>query len=72
MFVELAKGMGDEPPRTFIGRVRKDGGKSGDGKNLPLEVQQQIDEEWRTIVASKTGYRNLKEMREAWNAEIVA
>ena len=67
--LEFGKGAGDEPPGTFIGRVRKDGGKSGDGKNLPLDVQQQIDEEWRTIVASKTGYRNLKEMQDAWKEE---
>ena len=68
---EFAKGMGDEPPTTLIGRVRRNGGRSGEGsENLPLEVQQQIDEEWRTIVTSKTGYRNLKEMREAWKKEV--
>ena len=71
MVFELAKGVGDEPPTTFIGRVRKNGGRSGDGsENLPLEVQQQIDEEWRTIVTSKTGYRDLREMREAWKKEV--
>ena len=54
----------------LTGRVRRDGGRSGDGEKLPLEVQQQIDEEWRTIVASKIGYRSLKEMWEAWKNEL--
>ena len=70
MVFKIAEGVGEEPPSTFIGRVRKDGGMSGDGRNLPLDGQQQIDEEWRTIVASKTGHRNLKEMREAWKEEM--
>ena len=41
-----AKMYGYDPPSEFTGRVRKDGGRSGDGQKLPLEVQQSIDQEW--------------------------
>ena len=40
--IMLAKKFGEEPPTEFSGRVRKDGGKSGDGQNLPPEVRQYI------------------------------
>ena len=53
----------------FVGRVRKDGGKSGEGKRLPPEVQQRIDQMWQTIVTSKLGFQNLKEMRDAYKKE---
>ena len=54
----------------FVGRVRKDGGKSGEGKQkLPVEVQQCIDQMWQEIVTSKLGFKNLQEMHEAWKKE---
>ena len=68
----LTKKFGDEPPpeEEFVGRVRKDGGKSGEGKQkLPVEVQQCIDQMWQEIVTSKLGFKDLKEMREAWKKE---
>ena len=64
-----AKRLGEEPPTEFGGRVRKDGGKSGDGLKLPPEVSQYIKEKWQEIVAAKLGFQNLKEMREAWHKE---
>ena len=68
----LTKNFGDEPPPEgeFVGRVRKDGGKSGEGKQkLPVEVQQRIDQMWQEIVTAKLGFKDLKEMREAWKKE---
>ena len=54
----------------YVGRVRKDGGKSGEGKRvLPAEVQQQIEQLWQRVVTSKLGFKNLQEMREAWKKE---
>ena len=63
------KSFGEEPPTEFSGRVRKDGGKSGDGQKLPPEVKQYIKEKWQEIVTAKLGFQNLKEMREAWHKE---
>ena len=65
-----AKEIGEEPPAELTGRVRKDGGRSGDGQNLPPEVQQYIEEQWQEIVTAKLGFRNLKELREAWHKEL--
>ena len=70
--IMVAKKIGEEPPSQseFVGRVRKNGGKSGEGKQkLPVEVQQRIDQIWLEIVTSKLGFRNLQEMREAWKRE---
>ena len=54
----------------FVSRVRKDDGKSGEGKQkLPVEVQQHIDQMWQDIVTSKLGFKDLKEMREVWRKE---
>ena len=62
----LTEKIGEEPD-VFVGRVRKDGGKSGEGKQkLPADVQQRIDQMWQDIVTSKLGFQNLNEMREAW------
>ena len=67
--ITYAKWFGEEPPTEFSGRVRKDGGKSGDGQKLPPEVKQYIKEKWQEIVTAKLGFQNLKEMREAWHKE---
>ena len=67
--IMLAKKFGEEPPTEFSGKVRKDGGKSGDGQKLPPEVRQYIKEKWQEIVTAKLGFQNLKEMREAWHKE---
>ena len=67
--ITLAKKFGEELPTEFSGRVRKDGGISGDGQKLPPEVRQYIKEKWQEIVTAKLGFHNLKEMREAWHKE---
>ena len=65
----FAKMFEEEPPTNLSGRVRRGGGKSGDGKALPPEVQQKIEEKWKDIVTVKLGFQNLKEMRDAWRKE---
>ena len=66
---KIAKMFGEEPPSEFSGKVRKDGGQSGDGQKLPPEVRQYIKEKWQEIVTAKLGFQNLKEMRDAWHKE---
>ena len=60
--ITLAKKFGEELPTEFSGRVRKDGGISGDGQKLPPEVRQYIKEKWQEIVTAKLGFHNLKEI----------
>ena len=67
-----AKMHGDDPPSELSGRVRKDGGMSGDGQKLPLEVQQSIDQEWHDIITAKLGFRDVKEMRATWMKDMGA
>ena len=57
------------PEDKVVSRVRKGGGKSGDGQQLPLEIQQRIDQLWKDIVTAKLGFQDLNEMREAWKKE---
>ena len=69
---KMTEKIGEEPvPESeFVGRVRKSGGKSGEGKEqLPADVQQRIDQLWQGIVTTKLGFKNLTEMREAWKKE---
>ena len=71
----VAERIGDTlaPRGEFVGRVRKNGGKSGQGKEkLPVEVQQRIDQIWQEIVTSKLGFQNLQEMRKAWKEDQLA
>ncbi|KAL5489215.1 hypothetical protein EMCRGX_G018283 [Ephydatia muelleri] len=65
-----AKMYGDDPPSEFNGRVRKDGGRSGDGQKLSREMQERIDLEWYDIITAKLGFRDLKEMRATWKKEM--
>ena len=69
--VEIAKKAGDTlPPESErVGRVRKNGGKSGDGRQLPAEIQLHVDKLWVEIITPKLGFCNLQEMREAWHKE---
>ena len=65
--------LGETPPPegAIVTRIRKDGGKSGEGKQkLPVEVQQRIDQMWQKIVTAKLGFRDLNEMRQAWKKEL--
>ena len=70
---KLSKAFGEVLPSQsdeIVSRVRKSGGKSGQGKEqLPLNIQQCIDQLWQEIVTFKLGFKNLNEMREAWKKE---
>lgn len=69
----IAEKVGEKPgiADDHVGCVREDGGKSGEGKLLlPVDVQQQIEHKWKEIIADTLGYRNLKEMRDAWKNEL--
>lgn len=68
----LAQQIGDEPDfdaEDYVVRVRKDGGKSGDGKVLPQHVQGYYTQLWNEIITAELGFQNLKEMRDAWHKE---
>ena len=69
MMITAAFMQGGDPPSELTGRVRKDGGRSGDGQKLSLEVQQSINQEWHDIITTKLGFGDLKEMRAAWKNE---
>ena len=59
------------PEGAIVTRVRKDGGKSGEGKQkLPVEVQQHIDQIWQEIVTARLGFQDLNQMRQAWKKEL--
>ena len=70
---KLSKAFGEVLPSQsdeIVSRVRKSGGKSGQGKEqLPPDIQQRIDQLWQEIVTFKLGFKNLNEMREAWKKE---
>ena len=70
--LKMSEAIGEEPvPESeFVGRVRKDGGVSGQGKQeLPVDIQKRIDQLWQEVVTSKLGFKNLDEMRAAWKEE---
>ncbi len=62
--VKIEKMLGEDPPTEYYSRVRRDGGRSGDGKIIPPEVQQCITDQWKEIVTTKLGFQNLKDMRD--------
>ncbi len=68
---KMAKKFGDTlpPENERVERVRKNGGRSGDGQQLPAEIQLHVDQLWLKIVTPKLGYGNLHEMRKAWHKE---
>ena len=67
---QIATALGDIAPPKQSGRVRKDGGNSGEGeRSLPGELKQQIEKEWKELVWAKLGFKDLNEMRLAWRKE---
>ncbi|CAE7398004.1 SULT1B1 [Symbiodinium natans] len=54
---------------ALVGKVRKDGGKSGEGAALPLPVKEWLDWRWECIVHKRLGFKSLVDMRAAWAAE---
>ena len=69
----IAKNIGEKPPEIgddYVGCVRKDGGISGEGRTLPANVHEHIEQKWQEIITAKLGFKNLKEMRDAWRNEL--
>ena len=61
----LARQIGEEPDfdaEDYVVRVRKDGGRSGDGKFLPQRIQEYYNQQWKEIITAELGFNNLKEM----------
>ena len=55
----------------LVGRVRKNGGKVGEGeKRLTEEVKQSIEKEWQETVTAKLGFRDFNELRQALKKEL--
>lgn len=52
------------------GKVRKDGGKTGEGSKVPRAVADWIDWRWRCIVLPRTGFADLSSMRAQWAQEL--
>lgn len=66
--VDRNRGITRTVPLT--GKVRKDGGASGSGKEkLADHIKEWIDWRWRCIVLPRTGFADLKAMRTAWAQE---
>ena len=58
----VAERIREVPPSQseFVGRVRREGGKSGEGaQTLPLSVQKRIDQLWHEIVTVNLGFADL-------------
>ena len=67
----IAKALGESvsSDEEFVGRVRKDGGGSGDGQSLPVDIQQQIDMLWQEIVTRSIGFKTYSELHCVWQSE---
>lgn len=60
-------------PRELTGKVRKSGGKSGEGKaKLSKAHRDAFARAWSLVVTSKLGFKDLREMRAAWKKEQAA
>jgi hypothetical protein len=67
--IDAKRGITRTMPLT--GKVRKDGGKSGSGKEgLPQSVKDWVDWRWKCIVLPQTGFADLQAMRRAWRTEL--
>ena len=67
---KLSLMLGDEPPSEIGERVRKDGGKTGEGeKVIPEEFRQLIDRQWQEFVRAKLGFKDIDEVRMEWKKE---
>ena len=70
--LNLAQLIGEEADldaKEYVARVRRDGGRSGDGKLLSQHVRDSYYQMWKEIITSELGFHSLEEMREAWKQE---
>ena len=57
-------------PRKLTGKVRKTGGKSGEGKaKLSQAHRDEFAGAWSKVVTSRLGFKDLRAMRAAWKKE---
>ena len=66
---KIAQLIGEETDlddKKYVTRVRRDGGRSGDGKLLPQHVRDSYYQMWKEIITSELGFHSLEEMREVW------
>ena len=69
---EMAELLGEAAPCKHDSRVRKNGGKTGEGdKVLPKELRLQIEKDWEEFVGASLGFKNLDEMRQSWKNELL-
>ena len=54
------------PESQLVGRVFKDGRKSGGKKKFPVEVQERIDQMWQEIVIARLGFQNLQKKKKKY------
>lgn len=60
-------------PRELTGKVRKTGGKSGEGKAmLPRVHRDEFARAWSKVVSARLGFEDLRAMRAAWKKEQAA
>jgi hypothetical protein len=56
--------MGLGPKHVFkVGKVRKGGGKVGESKNIPSDVQDLLDKRWSEVLSETTGCQNYEAFR---------
>ena len=69
--LHVAQKAGDilPPENERVEQVRKNGVRSGDGRQLLAEIQQCVVQLWLDIITPKLGFSNLQEIREAWHKE---
>lgn len=65
--IDRRRGITRTMPLT--GKVRKSGGKSGEGEACSKEVKSWLDWRWECVVYRRTGFADLKAMRKAWAEE---
>jgi len=67
---EMDRIRGYERHVPLTGKVRRDGGRSGTGREkLPAAVVRWIEWRWQCIVRARLGFESLEEMRAAWASE---
>ncbi len=65
----IAKRIRETLTPAMSGRVRRGGGRSGEGQTLPSDIKQHVDQVWQEIVTSRLGFQDMNEMRLAWRQE---
>ena len=54
--------LGSEHTRALTGKVRKGGGKQGQGAAIPTHLREHFDQSWRTIITPQLGFESYNDM----------